>query len=338
MESISNFVTNENLVPQEQAINILDRLIEKYQAEMRFGEMEKDREKAGSRDRAVADIVKKYEEKFNSILSRYGCDVQVEKIGNGLFRIPIPHEYVVKKLPEGYGYTGGTARVALLRSLGIDEHTTPRDTDLVRVLDKDVLGMDSVLAIQFSEEDYSHGKGIQQLTENYFKTRDFTINEVLAYGGFVYATKQCLLDTVRGILRFTEFEDGYKDEELNEIEPSDKILAKAVRLASEEVCNGKRFEIHDKRYYKFENIRPFHIALHLNRAFSRGIDVAQRYVDELISLGALSDETRDPLKVAEYLVEWMGRPYVFQHAPQDILNTDEEMYEKFGDIIDKFEK
>jgi len=217
---------------------------------------------------------------------------------------------------------------------------TSRDVDIVRILDIDILELDSTLAETYSLEDYAHGHGVQELQHDYFNTRDFTINEVLVYGNWIYLTKHCLLDTVRRVLRFTEYEQ--KNGNTNDdMEVSQKLLAKAVRLASEEIAQGKKIEINNKEVYQFTNIKPFFIALHLDRAFSRGNEVAIEYVRQLVSLEQLPESITDPIKAVDYLLEAMDNPYIFQHAPKSIVEVDtkiDEMYEKFGDLIDKWEK
>jgi hypothetical protein len=340
MEKLTVEEIPQDISAEENVINQLDKLLDTHSKESKFEDIESKRKHFSSIDTRVESVSTEYEKTLGRILERYGCDVQVEKIGNGLFRIPIPHEYIIKKLPEGYGYMGGGARSALLRTLGIDELATTRDIDIVRVLDTDILGLDSELAETYSAEDYAHGHGVQELQQDYFKTRDFTINEVLVYGDWIYATKNCLLDTARRVLRFTEYEQR-NDDEYGDMGISQKLLAKAVRLASEEVVRGKKFEIKNKEAYQFTNISPFFIALHLDRAFSRGNDVATEYVRQLVSLKQLPDSITNPIQAVDYLLEAMDNPYIFQHAPESIIETDEEideMYEKFGHLIDKWEK
>jgi hypothetical protein len=111
-------------------------------------------------------------------------------------------------------------------------------------------------------------------------------------------------------------------------------------LASEEVVKNKKFEIENKEIYEFRNIKPFHLALHLDRAFFRGEDVAAEYVRQLISLYQLPESVKDPLEAADFLLEGMHHPYVFQYAPKTIMQTDseiDEMYHKFGELIEKYE-
>ncbi len=340
MENLDNITsqnTRKEINPEDKVLNNLDILLAKYSKESVF-ETDEKRRKITSVDESIKSIGTEYEKTLKRVLERYGCDVDIEKIGNGLFRVQMPHDYVVKKIPEGYGYIGGAARSVLNRIFNIDEMSTPRDVDIVRIINKDIFGMDVKMATEYSAEDYLHGHGVQELDQDYFKNRDFTINECLVYGDWVYMTKECLLDTVRRILRFTQYEKRYSDE--SQMRVDGKLLSKAVRLVSEEIAQGRKMEIVDKEAYEFANIKPFFIALHLDRAFSRGDDVAAQYISELVSLGQLPDWIKDPNDAIDYLLESMQRPYVFQFAPKEVFKIDyeiDEMYRKFGHIIEKYE-
>ncbi len=329
----------QELPQQEEVINILDKILDTHTKESTFEEDDVERKHLASVDKAVISVATEYEKTLGQILERYGHDIYVEKIGNGLFRIPLSHTYL-RKLPDGYGYIGGAARATLSRLLGIDMSAKPRDIDIVRVLNKDVFGLDSEMSEKYSSEDYAYGHGVQNLKENYFETCDFTLNEALVYGDWVYLTKDCLLDTVRRVLRFTEYEKRNTNE-YGDVEIHQKLLAKAIRLASEEVVRGRNLEIKDKEVFQLGGISPFYIALHLDRAFSRGTNVAIEYVRQLVSLEQLPDSITDPIKAVDYLLEAMEKPYVFQYAPEFIVDADNEidrMYEKFGHLIDKWEE
>lgn len=59
---------------------------------------------------------------------------------------------------------------------------------------------------KYAEDDLANGHGVTTVEEDYFETRDFTINEVMVADNKIIISKDCLLDTVRGILRITDFE------------------------------------------------------------------------------------------------------------------------------------
>lgn len=318
----------------DEVINLLDELLDRYAKELIFGDDEIQRKRFSSVDRGIMSSGSEYEKTLGRLLERYGCHAKVEKIGNGLFRIPLAHHYL-QPLPEGYGYIGGAARATLLRELGIDSSAQPRDKDIVRIVDKDILGLDANLAQKYSAEDYAHGHGVQELAPDYFKTRDFTINETLVYGDWIYVTKDCLFDTLRRILRFTDYETHDDEESQNS-----KLFAKAIRLASEEIVRGRKLEIQNKEAYQFANISPFYMALHLDRAFKRGNNVAVEYVRQLISMRQLPDVVDNPIRAMDYLLQAMENPYIFQYAPKSIIEIDEAMatYPQFGDLIDKYEQ
>ncbi len=308
--------------------NILEEIIAQHLKESPFDTIEEEKRELINLDKAVSKTASKYEQVLQKLVERYGVkNSKIEKIGKGLFRIPIKNPYL-KKLPEGYGYIGGAARSELLRELDLDTESTPRDKDIVRIVSEDVLGIDEELGQEFSAEDYTHGHGVQELRENYFKTRDFTINELLVYKNFIYLTKSCLLDTIRGILRFTKYELINNEQNENEEEEgvrNDKVLAKAIRFASEALIRGRKLEIENKEPFRVQSIQLFHIALHLDRAFQRGIRIADEYVRQLVAIGQLPEDINDSSQALDYLINTMDESFAFQYAKLSTIETDKQI-------------
>lgn len=317
--------------------NILEEIIAQHLKESPFDTIEEEKRELITLDRAVSKAASKYEQVLQKLVERYGVkNSKIEKIGKGLFRIPLRNSYL-ETLPDGYGYIGGAARSELLRELELDTESTPRDKDIVRIVSEDVLGIDDRLGQEFSAEDYTHGHGVQELRENYFKTRDFTINELLVYKNFIYLTKSCLLDTIRGILRFTKYELINKEQKENEEEENrvrnDKVLAKAIRLASEALVRGRKLEIENKETFRIQTIQLFHIALHLDRAFERGVKIADEYVRQLVAIGQLPEDIKDSSQALDYLIHTMDESFAFQYAKLSTLETDEQISQE--ETLDK---
>lgn len=230
----------------------------------------------------------------------YG-DFEFNKIGADLYEIPIPQTAGHQKLENGYGYKGGAARSILLRTLGIDPKAEPRDIDLVRITDRDINEMDLKMAEKYSPEDLAHSYGVEPLKHDYFKTRDFTINELLVVDDKIYLTKQCLLDTIRGIIRFCDFQkkelydpEGYNLQEGEGYFVKDKLLAKALRFIALSIARDKEMELADKEIYSYLSIEDFHLALHLDRALEQGYDVAVAYLEQLKKTGQIDSEIVNP--------------------------------------------
>ena len=68
------------------------------------------------------------------------------------------------KLPKGYGFKGGAARLALLRALGLEELSV-RDFDVVRI---DAFSDGSIadeIVIEFMADNFAHGWGVEAISD-----------------------------------------------------------------------------------------------------------------------------------------------------------------------------
>ncbi len=99
--------------------------------------------------------------------------------------------------------------------------------------------------------------------EQYFSTRDLTINQVMATDEEIFVTRMALLDTVRHILRPTPYEKAKFNGAVGE-----KILAKIIRLYSEMIHKYDEAAIEDVDSYQLEEAftNPFFLALQLDKA------------------------------------------------------------------------
>lgn len=277
------------------------------------------------------------DEVLRSFLERYGVDIALEKISPTLFSIDTSSEDLsdFETLPEGYAYIGGSARSVLARVLKIDTQATPRDIDIVRISTDDSL--DEELSMQYMPDDFKHGYGVKEIDEDYFETRDFTINEVLFFQNKIFLSKECLLDTVRGIIRFTNHEkkESYYGEKYY---INDKLMAKAVRVAAERFEDGQSAKI-EKEVFEFQDINYFHISLHLDRALEQGNNIAQTYVNILKRLKQIPENISTPEKLQEFLKN--RSDFVFRFCAKSTLEKekemlrDEEFFEKFQDSTAK---
>ena len=208
-----------------------------------------------------------------------------------MLQIAVPSEYPhgVPQLPAEYGYKGGAARAMLQYSLGL-EVDQPRDLDIVFVGEEENGALSAKLAQEHMSEDYAHGYGVEQLESDYFTSRDFTLNEVLFDGTDIVCTRECLTDSLRNIVRFSDFEkqESYSGEAFF---VKSKLIAKAARLVACAQREGaRRARMADElEGLSALEVWDFDLALHLERALQQGPETAQRYLDVLAQQGFVAE-------------------------------------------------
>ena len=281
----------------------------------------------GERDKAE-DIIEKREEyigknKLEDVLEEYGIDIsKLEKDGKGLYHIKIKSHFTKDKLPEGYGYKGGAARSLLLRNLGIDKNSMPRDLDIIRVAEKENYpGADDEISREYMPEDFETDHGVEKILDlnEYFNTRDFTINEVMVYEGEVIASKQCLLDTARRIIRITKHErKTYSKKTKGGPELGSKTLAKMIRFYAEGINRGDEYAMQDIKDFDYEEnfITPFYLAIHLDRAYETSQGAAEKYIEVLKEYEQIPDDIEGVEEAAQYLSGLFYRKnFYYRYAP-----------------------
>lgn len=256
-------------------------------------------------------------------------DINPEAISQdekGYFHIESLHLSNVPQLPDGYAYKGGAARYVFLRTLGVKEALEPRDHDIVRLSEEEPYpGADKELAEKLMPNDSAHGYGVERIrdVEGYFNSRDITVNEVMATSKEVICSKQALLDTARHILRLTPFEHKKYNG------ADSKMMAKMIRFESEAIGQFEQgLKIENAGDWKFEEnfIAPFWLALHLDRAYERGYQFAQRYVESLVEKDQLPDDVKTPEQSVEYLMECLtDSDFYFRHAPVAQFEAEEDL-------------
>jgi hypothetical protein len=325
--------------PPERQLSILDELIAAKQEHRKFTweESEREHQKVEDTEQNFAKQTE-YEKTLGRILERYGCNVEITKVAPDLFKIKVPRDAVVTDLPRTHALKGGAARAALLQALDIDPDASPRDIDLVRVVKEDLPGLDAELAAELSPEDLKHNHGVEALKENYFQTRDFTINEVLVHDGSIYLTKACLLDTLRGIIRFSEFEKKQPSSESRaSYAVQSKLIAKAVRMVAETWMSKREVILADSEIFQFQELDTFSMVLHLDRAFERGYEVAEEYVRQLRELKKIPEDIETPEKAVDYFLTRMRETFVLRCASRYILTKEEKAAELFDAEFETWE-
>lgn len=278
------------------------------------------------------------------LLKEYGVNtdgVDIEVLEGDRFRIEVSKHFSKKRLPDGYAYKGGAARALLLRNLNLDLTAVPRDIDIMRINQTEPSSeMDKKVMREFAPEDSEHsfGGGMENTRgdyNNYFTTRDFTINEAIATDHEIIATKQCVFDTIRKIIRLTEFEtEELKDSSI----PNSKLLAKTLRLYIQNIHLYGEAGIEFPNWeteWEFERdfISPFYLSLHLDKACQVGSEVAREYVKELSRLGQIPQNITEIEDAAEYLASLFYRgPFYYRHAPRKQFQVEERWLDEEEDF------
>ncbi len=278
-----------------------------------------------------------------AVLGEYGVstdDIEpVEGEGvNDLYRIKVKKHFSSVRIPVGYGYRGGAARALLLRNLGIDSSYEPRDIDVVRLPGtEERLGQDEEVAKQFMSDDFEHGHGVEVLknVQEYFSSRDLTINEVLATDMEILLTKTALLDSVRHILRVTPFErhDYSSGRTLGP-----KMLSKLLRFYSESIHRYGDAELGEVEDWEYEEnfISPFWLALQLDRALEVNAFVAEQYILEVKRRNLLPEKIQTVQDAVDYFSKELSNGnFYFRHAP---VQQFVEEYERIGEAYERLPK
>jgi 16S rRNA C967 or C1407 C5-methylase (RsmB/RsmF family) len=270
------------------------------------------------------------------LLREYGITTEIKEQPQGYYELATTNHFDAKKkkpLPTGYAFKGGAARALLVRSLGIDPFAQPRDLDIVRLSEEEPYpGADDEIAQSFMPDDYKYGTRIEQLDDlaAYFNTRDLTLNEVLATDEKIWVTKQGLLDTIRRIIRPTEYEFNKDDyQQLN-----DKMLSKIVSFYAQSIERYDEATITADVEYQFERhfISPFWLALQLDRAYEKNPRVAEEFVQELKRKNQIPPGIPDAQACATYLLKLLkaeGGSFYYRHAPVEQFVIEQELVDKY---------
>lgn len=240
----------------------------------------------------------------------------IERRDDETYIIAVSTHFHEKRLPKGYGYKGGAARSLLLRNIGLDPTSLPRDIDIIRLTEEEPESrLDEKLAEEYMPDDLAQGYGVEHIddTQEYLDTRDLTMNELYATDDFIVATDACLRDTIRGIIRQTDYEyEQYYDD----IGP--KMLAKMLRFYAEALSRGMDFSLDTEVEKKLEEygLTWFWMALNLDKAAEIGSKVANQYIEELKKRKQIPDHLDDIEQVTLFLYKQMGPGnFYFRYAP-----------------------
>ncbi len=256
----------------------------------------------------------------------------------------ISREYDLPKLPEGVAIMGGTAR-SVARQVVAGDMEPVRDLDLVYIpelSDSDDKLSDAELddlSKEYMPDDYMYGRGIQtEELENYFLTRDFTMNQCLIYQDKLMLTRAAYDDLQENIIR-----PSYDTQPNAETPISERLFLKALMMKAilaaagvsatlEEFGMGQIDEEMAERVREGEDLRlgAPNIAPALNRAMSQGAEVTQEFVKALVESGVVPDYYQGrPLLLAHRIKDKCDD---FTYQPDDDWKN-EEIYDSLDETI-----
>ncbi len=196
-----------------------------------------------------------------SVLKETGQYVQVSMAGN----LQLP------KLPLGYAFKGGAARVGMLNILGINTRKIfPRDIDLVRI-GQNESELDRLLAARYMAEDFKYGHGVelQASIYAYFESRDLTINELFMSGRKMTFSHAAFEDLKAGNIRLSAlYRSGRR-------ELKGKLICKMLRLKAELESLGLNGTL--ELPAKMPQVSLADYKFHFNRVKELGAMAAGRY-------------------------------------------------------------
>lgn len=276
----------------------------------------------------VHSIIDDFENIPRSILNK------ITKNKDGYYQLAINKFYKgFIELPQGYGYKWWAARLLLELNIWKISSEIPRDLDITRYIDDEPeKWLDNKLAEKYMPDDFKHWNWVEKLEDNYFESRDFTINEVFYKEGKLIFTKEALLDIFNNTIRATEttFNYDYQDHEFS-------TVIKALRLY---VNYKERFWSATLEFlnpYQLEDtyVNLFWIALNLDKANEVSEIQAYLLMEKLIEIWKIPNHISSLEQAREYIEKsWQVHNFEFrtilQHNPLEAMFANiEEWYNNY---------
>ena len=263
---------------------------------------------------------------YNSYYNGDNERLEVKEDELKIREIPLPENILkrydfIEKLPSGIAIMGGVAR-SVAREILTGEKESIRDIDLVEITDnEDESTVDpellDELAQTYMPDDYAFGHGIGLDTlEDYFSTRDFTINECLIKDGKLLVSELAENDFKENIIRPTYYEAPYDGDKL-----SGRLFLKAILMQTVISQISESIPLLEDVHVNFQYIGDFDTAVFLNKAMSRGVETAVKFTENLAEWGVVYPEFAGrPMALAKDL---LTNAYNFKFRP----STDERFLE-----------
>lgn len=263
---------------------------------------------------------------YNSYYNGDNERLEVKEDELKIREIPLPENILkrydfIEKLPSGIAIMGGVAR-SVAREILTGEKEPIRDIDLVEITDnEDESTVDpellDELAQTYMPDDYAFGHGIELDTlEDYFSTRDFTINECLIKDGKLLVSELAENDFKENVIRPTYYEAPYDGDKL-----SGRLFLKAILMQTVISQISESIPLLEDVHANFQYIGDFDTAVFLNKAMSRGVETAVKFTENLAEWGVVYPEFAGrPMALAKDL---LTNAYNFKFRP----STDERFLE-----------
>ena len=263
---------------------------------------------------------------YNSYYNGDNERLEVKEDELKIREIPLPENILkrydfIEKLPSGIAIMGGVAR-SVAREILTGEKEPIRDIDLVEItnnedestVDPELL---DELAQTYMPDDYAFGHGIGlDALEDYFSTRDFTINECLIKDGKLLVSELAENDFKENIIRPTYYEAPYDGDKL-----SGRLFLKAILMQTVISQISESIPLLEDVHVNFQYIGDFDTAVFLNKAMSRGVETAVKFTENLAEWGVVYPEFAGrPMALAKDL---LTNAYNFKFRP----STDERFLE-----------
>ena len=218
----------------------------------------------------------------------------------------------IGELPGCIGVMGGVAR-SIARETLTGEREPVRDIDLVNITDDNYNSQLSdselsALSNKYMPDDAAFGNGIRSSTlQDYFMTRDFTVNECLIKDNKLFLTETAQSDLVENIICPSNYELAGDNTVSSRIFLKALMMQSVLRQTSESVPTIEGIDTCP------DDVRDFDIALYLNKSMSRDVDTACIFTEELGDWGVINDYYVDrPIALAQQLI---GSLYSFEFRP-----------------------
>lgn len=229
---------------------------------------------------------------YNSYCNGDNERLEVKEDELKIREIPLPENILkrydfIEKLPSGIAIMGGVAR-SVAREILTGEKEPIRDIDLVEITNNE--GESAVdpelldeLAQTYMPDDYvfGHGIGLDTL-EDYFSTRDFTINQCLIKDGRLLVSELAENDFKENIIRPTYYEVPYDGDKL-----SGRLFLKAILMQTVISQISESIPLLEDVHVNFQYIGYFDTAVFLNKAMSRGVETAVKFTENLAEWGGV---------------------------------------------------
>jgi hypothetical protein len=234
-------------------------------------------------------------------------------------------------LPNGYGFIGGAAR-AIAQKLLFDESAPIRDIDIVAISDYDPdLSLATELSAEYMPDDNAYGHGIREETkEQYFATRDLSINEILVVNNSIFMSDQAVYDLEHKVVRLTSNER----ELYGGVGP--RMSIKMLLLEQVFLHYYDEGSVAQEEFDAIERVKPFDIALGLNKALQYGSEIARGFTSRLEELGMLpnDDTAPDPAELGITLAGMTD--FVFRNFSYAKLMNSGQDINPLNDLLDKY--